>query len=458
MTITNYQTYEKNHTIIAVLCIALISFLGIMSETALNIIYTLLMTEFTVNASTIQWLTTAYLLTLASFIPLSPTLVKNYPTKKLFQLSVIIFTTGVLLCAKATNFPLLLIGRIIQAVGTSIALPLMVNVVLIKIPSHERGKVMGLIGITVFFAPVIGPVFGGILTEMLNWHWIFISMLPFLLIAYIIGSKYIPNICSSQNIKLDISSALLSTITFVGLIYGLSEAEVKGWAEKTVLISLFCSLTAAIFFLKRQYKLSIPLINLNIFTYPLFNICTIILMIGMIVVLAAGFILPIYLQKTLGCTSSTAALILLPGAIINGIMAFISGKLLDKHGPKWLLISGAAFLVTATTILTFMSYNSHELTAIYALLMLGASLLGTPAQTHALNQLPPEHSADGAAVVSTLQQVAGAVGTALAGSFLATEANPVNTDLTTATDTQHAFFIFMLLAVLACILSLKARR
>ena len=173
--------------IITVISLAILTFMGIFSETSLAIISPDLMNEFQVSAVTVQWLTSGFLLLLAVAIPLSPFLVKTISTKLLFRIAVIVFIIGTIMAAFATNFTILLLGRLIMAVGTGCSLPLLTNIVLEETLPHQRGALLGIVGLVVSFAPVLGPVLGGVIAEYLGWRWVFLFMLPILIVSFIMG-------------------------------------------------------------------------------------------------------------------------------------------------------------------------------------------------------------------------------------------------------------------------------
>jgi len=464
---TQSHMSERN-TMIAVVSIAIVTFIGILSETALNIAYALLMNEFGVSAVVIQWLTTGYLLTLSILLPLSPLFVKHFRTKALFQAAVTIFTFGTLLCAFTLNFEMLFLGRIVQAIGTSISFPLMMNIILEKIPIAKRGKCMGIVGLVTSFAPALGPTFGGFVIEWINWHWIFISMLPILVVSFIMGSNYIPDIHSKERIAVDYLSVLLSTIAFVGIVYGVSISADLGWSSPAVFGYIMMGGLSLAAFAYRQLRLAKPLIQVRVFSNSMFTIGACIVMISMMSVLAAGFVLPLYIQESLGYSSIAAALAMLPGAVVNGIMSPVTGKFYDTHGPRLLLSTGFLLLSITLLLFSFVSITFVELTIIYTVFMFGASMLAMPAQTNSLNQLPQQYYADGAAIMGTLQQVAGAVGTALASSILTMNSvkysqgfSNMTTDViaqSIAFGTQQNFMIFLILSVIGLILALFVRR
>lgn len=458
---------SERNIMIAVVSIAIVTFIGILSETALNIAYALLMNEFGISASVIQWLTTGYLLALSILLPLSPLFVRHFRTKTLFQAAVTIFTFGTLLCAFTLNFEMLFLGRIVQAIGTSISFPLMMNIILEKIPVARRGKCMGIVGLVTSFAPALGPTFGGFVIEWINWHWIFISMLPILVVSFILGSKYIPDIHSKEKNSIDYLSVLLSTIAFVGIVYGVSISDL-GWSSPAVLSYIIMGGLSLAAFAYRQLRLAKPLIQVRVFSNSMFTIGACIVMISMMTVLAAGFVLPLYIQKSLGYASIAAALAMLPGAIVNGIMSPVAGKFYDKHGPRLLLFIGFLLLSITLLLFSFVSITLFELTIIYTVFMFGASMLAMPAQTNSLNQLPRQYYADGAAIMGTLQQVAGAVGTALASSLLTINSVKYSQSFSSVTadgiaqsiafGTQQNFIVFLILSVIGLILTLFVRK
>lgn len=454
--------------IIGIVSIAILSFMGILSETGLNICYALLMNEFSVSASLIQWLTTGYLLTLAILIPISPVLVKNFRTKRLFQTACIIFTAGTLFCSFAWNFSIILLGRIVQAIGTGIALPLMTNIILEKVPIEQRGYLMGIVGLVISFAPAMGPVFGGIVIELINWHWIFIIMIPFLVVSFILGSRYIIDIRSNEKMTIDFSSVFLSAIAFGGIVYGFSISGDAGWSDSKVLYSIIIGTLSMAAFIYRQLNLKNPLIHVSIFKYSMFSVSVAIVMISMMTVLASGFLLPLLLQKSLRFSSLIAALAMLPGAIMNGVMSPITGKILDKYGPKFLLSSGFMLLSITLAIFSFINNTFIIIIITYAIFMFGASMLAMPAQTNGLNQLPQKYNADGSAIMNTLQQVSGAIGTALASSILTNKSevylhqfSNMTADIvaeSVAFGVHKTFIIFLILAFMGFTIALFTRK
>ncbi|MFS7256406.1 MFS transporter [Carnobacterium divergens] len=260
----------KVSTLIAIVASAMLTFMGIVSETALNVAFPILTKEFNVTSATIQWLTTGYLLVVAILVPISPMLVKRYPTKRLFQAAVVIFTVGTIICGFSVSFPMLLLGRLIQAIGTGISLPLMFNLILALIPMHKRGVIMGIAGLVTSFAPAIGPTYGDVVTSI-GWQSIFLILLPFLVIALVAGSLTIQSISTIEKQKIDFLSIGLSIVAS-GIIYGFSLAGETGWLHLGVVGSLGIGAIGLALFSIRQLKIDVPLINLAVFKFPMFTL------------------------------------------------------------------------------------------------------------------------------------------------------------------------------------------
>ncbi|WP_051237029.1 DHA2 family efflux MFS transporter permease subunit [Paenibacillus pinihumi] len=404
-----------------VISLLLSGFIGMFSETALNIALTDLMKELNVGPTTIQWLTTGYLLVLGILVPISGLLLQWFTTRQLFVASVSFSTLGSLVAAMAPNFEVLLVARVFQAAGTGLLLPLLFNTILVIFPPAKRGAAMGMMGLVIMFAPAIGPTIAGLLIEKLTWHWIFWISFAVLLISLIVGIVFLQNVSKITRPKIDLLSIVLSTAGFGGLVFGFSKAgESDGWGSASVIASLVIGGVALILFVWRQLTMENPMMDLRAFRYPMFTLAVIMLFVVMMVLLSSMLVLPMFLQNGLGRNALSAGLLLLPGGIINGLMSPIMGRLFDKYGPKWLVIPG---LVIIASILWLMSGITTASTAAFIIamhscLMIGISMVMMPAQTNGLNQLPPEFYPHGTAIMNTLQQVAGAIGTALAVSIL----------------------------------------
>lgn len=403
-------TMSEGRLTIVVVALSILTFLGILSETSLNIAYSTLMGEFSISADVVQWLTTGYLLLLSIAIPTSPFMVRTFPTKGLFVTAVALFSAGTVVGALAVNFPMLLAARLIMALGTGVSLPLLTNIILEKAPFNRRGMMLGLVSLVTCAAPAIGPVFGGLVMEFLNWHWIFYTMIPFLLISLVLGCATVPDIRHGGKGHLSVPSLVLVAAGLAGIIVAASFfAQWNGdWRFWTVLVGAIVVLGV---FAAVQLKMEHPLVEVRTFAFPGFTLGMLILLMSSGGVLGVNFLLPILLQRGLGHTSMIAALILLPGAVVGAISAPLIGGALKAHFPPKFIACG--FVGVAIMDIVMMLGGAHEwaVAIAYALFMAASGFVLVPDQTHALNQLP--------AAMNTVQQLAGAIGTAVASTLIA---------------------------------------
>lgn len=393
------------------------AFIGMFSEMSLNVALSKLMAELSVTAATIQWLTTGYMLVISILVPVSALLLQTFTTRQLFNTAVLSFIIGTLICAISPTFAILLIGRLIQAAGTGLLIPLMFNTVLTLTPVHKRGSVMGLIGLVVMFAPAIAPTIAGLIIQKLHWHWLFWVLLPFLAAILLIGSPFMKNISNITRPKIDPLSIVLSTIGFGGVVYGFSSAGEgeHGWTSLTTLFSIIIGIVVLLLFAWRQLKMKQPMLNLTAFKFPMFTIGVVLVMVSMMVTFSFLLLMPMYLQQALLLSTFAAGLVLLPGGVLNGAMSIVTGRLFDKVGPKPLVIPGLIIAVVALWLFTGINTATTVTTIIilHCILQIGTSLVMMPAQTNGLNSLPKSLYPHGTAIMNTLQQLAGAIGTAL---------------------------------------------
>lgn len=399
--------------IITVISLAILTFMGIFSETSLAIVSPHLMEEFHVSAVAVQWLTSGFLLLLAVAIPLSPFLVKTISTKLLFKFAVIIFITGTIMGAFASNFTMLLLGRLIMAVGTGCSLPLLTNIVLEETTPYQRGTLLGIVGLVVSFAPVSGPVLGGLIAEYLGWRWVFLFMLPILVVSFIMGSTSIRDIRKGEVYHLDVKSFLISSAGLVSFIMGLSYLSTKYGILLICISFVFLGI-----FILLQLKVKYPLMNIKILKYKMFTLGLITVCMPMASVLALSFLIPILAQMGLGKNALQASFIMLPGTLLSGMLAPVMGAKYSKFGVRRLLIPGFIIMCLSMFYLVFTETTYISSIIGYICFMTGAAFCQVPSQTNALNALPQQYNADGTAILSTLQQTAGAAGTALASVLL----------------------------------------
>lgn len=393
------------------------SFIGLFGETALNMALTDVMEEFVIAPSTAQWLTTGYLLVLAILVPLSSYLSRWFTTRQLIVSALSFSLLGSLLGALAPSFTVLLIGRMVQAIGTGIFLPLMFSVILIIFPMEKRGAVMGIVGLVLTSGPALGPTIAGLIISSSSWHYIFWIMISLYALVLIIGASRIENTSTITKPKIDIVSLLLSTISFGGIVYSLATMAEVSFSDTQVWLPLVVGVVALLLFVLRQLTMAEPMINLQVFKRPMFSLGVVMMIATLFMILSVAILTPLYLKSVLGYTAIGAGLLMLPGNVLNIIMSPIVGTNFDKVGARVFTRLGYA-MMTIAAILFLVTISSTtpvwQIVVILCIFFVGVSMTIMPAQTNAMNALPAHLYADGSAALNTLTQVAGAAGTAVA--------------------------------------------
>ncbi|WP_019119276.1 DHA2 family efflux MFS transporter permease subunit [Brevibacillus massiliensis] len=397
-------------------------FVAILNQTLVNVAIPHIMTDLNVTTTTVQWLSTGFMLVNAVLIPISAFLIETFGTRSLFITAMLFFTLGSAVCGISTTFSLVLTGRLIQAAGAGILMPLVTNVFLRVFPREQMGKAMGTMGIAMMFAPAIGPTLSGYIVQSYSWRILFYMMVPLGIIEILLALKWLTNISKPTYPKFDTLGAIFSTIGFGALLFGLSEAGSKGWTSGTVLGSLGIGIFFLILFVWRELSTEDPMLDLRVFKYDIFTLTTIVSIIVNMAMFGAMLLLPIYIQNIRGFTPLESGLLLLPGAIVMGIMSPIAGALFDRFGIRPLAIIG--LLIT-----TFTTYEFSKLTSessythilwLYCARSFGMSFIMMTIMTAGLNQLPRFLSSHGTAMANTLRQIASSMGTALLVTIMST--------------------------------------
>ncbi|AYJ48391.1 MDR family MFS transporter [Rhodococcus sp. P1Y] len=412
--------------LIGILVVA--AFVMILNETIMSVALPRLMIDLSITATTAQWLTTGFLLTMAVVIPTTGYLFQRFTLRQVFIASMSLFTTGTVLAASAPGFELLLAGRVVQASGTALMLPLLMNTVLNLVPARDRGKMMGVISIVIAVAPAIGPTLSGVILSALEWRWMFWLVLPIALIAFAIGVRLVKNVTPTSRPSFDGVSVVLSALAFGGLVYGLSSIGHSAEGSTVpVWIPLAVGVVALTVFVLRQIARQDDgraLLNLRPFATPTFSIGLGMLMISMMALFGALILLPMYLQNILGLDTLKTGLMLLPGGLTMGLLAPFVGRAFDKIGPRPLVIPGSIIVSAALWLMTLLDAESAlpMVVAIHVLLSIGLATIMTPLMTSSLGSLPTHLYSHGSAIFNTLQQLAGAAGTALFVTVMSTTA------------------------------------
>ena len=404
------------------------AFVAILNQTLLITALPHIMNDFNIDANKAQWLTTSFMLTNGILIPITAFLIEKFTSRTLLISAMSIFTAGTIVGAFAPNFPVLLTARIIQAAGAGIMLPLMQTVFLTIFPMEKRGRAMGMVGLVISFAPAIGPTLSGWAVEAFSWRSLFYIIFPIAVIDLLLAIILMKNVTTLRETQIDILSVILSTLGFGGLLYGFSSAGSSGWTSTEVLTSLLVGAVALIFFIARQMKLKKPMLEFRVFSFGIFSLTTLLGTLVFALLIGTETILPLYTQKVRGVSAFDTGLMLLPGAIVMGMMSPFIGRVFDKIGGKGLAMTG--FFIILLTSLPFMNLTDSTsliwIVVVYTARLLGTAMIMMPVTTAGINALPRHLIPHGTAMNNTVRQVGGSIGTALLVSVMGSQAAHAN--------------------------------
>ncbi|HDA7797703.1 TPA: DHA2 family efflux MFS transporter permease subunit [Staphylococcus aureus] len=398
-------------------------FIAILNQTLLNVALPKINTEFNISASTGQWLMTGFMLVNGILIPITAYLFNKYSYRKLFLVALVLFTIGSLICAISMNFPIMMVGRVLQAIGAGVLMPLGSIVIITIYPPEKRGVAMGTMGIAMILAPAIGPTLSGYIVQNYHWNVMFYGMFIIGIIAILVGFVWFKLYQYTTNPKADIPGIIFSTIGFGALLYGFSEAGNKGWGSVEIETMFAIGIIFIILFVIRELRMKAPMLNLEVLKFPTFTLTTVINMVVMMSLYGGMILLPMYLQNLRGFSALDSGLLLLPGSLIMGLLGPFAGKLLDTIGLKPLAIFGIAVMTYATWELTKLNMDTPYMTimGIYVLRSFGMAFIMMPMVTAAINALPGRLASHGNAFLNTMRQLAGSIGTAILVTVMTTQ-------------------------------------
>ena len=439
---------ENNKKLVgAILATGLMSFAGVLIETAMNVTFPTLIDQFTLSTSDVQWVTTIYLLVISIIVPISTYLLKRFSLRTLFLAANAFFLVGLVIDFLSPTF-----GRFFQGASTGIALPLMFHIILTYSPFEKRGAAIGLGNLTTSIAPAIGPTYGGLLTAHWSWNAIFLFLIPVLLISLVLGLYSIPKTAGAKDTSLDLLSVLGIVLMFSGFLLFLNQVGTLA----SLLPLLFGFIGADLFY--QRSKGPNPLIRLAVLKNRSFSLFLFGFLVCQFLLLGISFVLPNFVQLVLGKDAFTAGLVMLPGAAIGAILAPISGRLLDKVGPKKPILSGLTLIAIGWLALALVLRSPFiwSLVAGHVFYMIGIGLAYSNMMTTGLNKLTPALYADGNAIFNTLQQFSGAVATAVVATIINLAQNAA-TDYTLGTviGSQIALFFLWALVLLTFLLTIN---
>lgn len=441
------------------------AFVMILNETILSVALRDLTVDLGVSTTTVQWLTSGFLLTMAVVIPTTGFLLERFTPRQVFLTSLTLFSLGTLLSGLAPGFGVLLVGRVVQACGTAVMLPLLMTSVMRLVPPQRRGATMGTITIVIAVAPAVGPTIGGAVLSSLGWRWMFWIVLPLAVAALVIGAIWLRLGSDTRSVPLDLLSVLLSAAGFGGVLYGLSTFGGSGGGEQPVppWIPVVVGLLALTVFVRRQIRLQRhdrALLDLRPFAHRSFTVALVLTALMFMCLLgAAAILLPLYLQTVLHTSTFVSGLAMLPGGLVLGLLGRPVGTLFDRIGARPLVIPGALAMTVSLWLFTVIGPDTPLAAVIgaHVLLMAGLGLMMTPLMTEALGVLPDHLYSHGSAILTTLQQVAGAFGTAVFVT-VATLTSTAPSGTPDAAGLRAAFTAAGCIGVLALIAALFIRR
>ncbi|MGF9766259.1 DHA2 family efflux MFS transporter permease subunit [Bacillus albus] len=410
------STPVENVNVKAVVAVLILGmFVSILNQTIINVALPPLMNEFNVSTSTAQWLITGFMLVNGILVPISAFLVSRFTYRKLFVAAMLFFTVGSIICAISGNFTMMMTGRVIQAVGAGILMPVGMNIFMTLFPPHKRGAAMGLLGVAMILAPAIGPTVTGWVIENYSWNLMFYAMFIIGLIITFLSLKFFTLAQPVSKTKLDIFGVVSSSIGLGSLLYGFSEAGNNSWTSAEVIISLVIGVIGLALFIWRELTTDNKMLDLQVFKYPVFTFTLVINAIVTMALFGGMLLLPVYLQNIRGFTPIESGLLLLPGSLIMGIMGPVAGKLFDKYGIRPLAIIGLAITTYATYEFTKLSMDTpySVIMTDYIIRSIGMSFIMMPIMTAGMNALPMKLISHGTATQNTSRQVAGSIGTAI---------------------------------------------
>ena len=441
--------------ILSIIAAGLASFCGMIVETAMNVTFPTLMAEFGITTSTVQWITTGYLLVLALVLPASSFLNKRFKLKTLFIAAVSLFLFGLLLCAWSPVFPVLLAGRLIQGAGTGIAMPLMFNIVLQQVPHDKTGMMIGVASILITIGSAIGPTIGGLVINYMGWRMIFVILLPVMIFALITGIICIRQASELSKPAFDLPGYLIIIVCFASLVVGSSIAGSLGWGSALVIgLMILCVAAAVVYYLYALKKGTRAILNVSVFRYRDYTLCLIAYSVFMFICLSMSFTIPNYLQLVNGRTALAAGLTMMPGCLIMSGISPLSGRIYDRLGGKIPFLLGGCLVIIGQALFNVFIRQADILIfiLIYLVYAIGHGLCFSNAMTHGLKQIPENLYTDGNALFNTFQQLFAAIGTSITTSLInqaqSTTGETVQGTINGAANAYHMLLVLAVVNVL----------
>lgn len=441
-------------TKLAILATSLLSFIGILVETSLNVTFPTMTKQFNLPLSTVQLLTSGYLLMVTIVMSTSAFLIKRFNARGLFRFAIIISLLGTLLCALTQNYWILLSGRLLQAVATGISTPLMFHVILSLIPKDRLGTYVGLASMITSFAPALGPTYGGLLNYYLSWHAIFWFAIPLLLIATFVGEVSLRLEAENAGTNFDTLGVIWLSIFLFSFIEVFNQASSAGLFSFNVVLTFIITLITFGLMLFHSKKSAHPLLNFNILRQKIVALRGTNYVILQFINIGISFVIPVFAQNYLGANSLSAGLVLLPGSLLGAVIAPVAGTLYDRYGATLVLLISNSSMIIGSLLLWYFARDASLIliTGLYMFLRFGFNFGFGNTLSDASKSLPPNDQTDLNSILNTGQQYAGALGTSvLSFVFSSTQLSHPNftTHHNAVLGAQNAFGVLTILALVA---------
>ena len=393
---------------------------AVLNQTLLSPALPTIMADLHVDATTVQWLTSGYSLTEAVIIPFAAYFIGRFSTRQLFLGGMTLFTLGSLCAALAPSFPILLLGRVLQAVGTGSVMPMVFTVILLIFPREKRGTAMGIISLVIGFAPAVGPSLAGLLIDSVGWRALFIIVTALSALIVIVGLIVLKNYGDFKRVTFDPLSVALTTVGLVCLLYGLSTFSSSSNLALTGALIVVGAVLMVVY-VRRQLKLETPMLQVGILRTRRYAITVIVIVIVQAALMGTGVIIPLYIQSVLGNSATVSGVAMLPGAVLGAIMSFFAGRLFDRYGVRRMVIPGGIVMLLGAAGMSLLGIDTNiAIVAVaYTVLVVGLQAIMTPLNTWGVNSLDNSVIQHAQGVSNTLNQIAGAFGTALLVSLSA---------------------------------------
>ncbi|MDN4593544.1 DHA2 family efflux MFS transporter permease subunit [Polycladomyces subterraneus] len=395
-------------------------FMAVLDMSIVNVALPSMMTEFGVDTSDIQWVITAYTLVVGTLVPITGFVSDRFGYKRVFMLALVLFTVGSFLCGLAWNNASMILFRIIQGLGGGALMPVSMAMIFRMFPPERRGTAMGFFGIAIMFAPAVGPTLSGYLTEYLNWRLIFYINVPIGILDLFLAMFLLKELAHGSRQRFDLWGFLTSTLGFSTLLYGLGIVPDKGWTDPEVIGFLSVAIVSLVVFVLIEWNIDQPMLDLKLIRNGAFFVSLAIVSITSIALFVPLFMIPLFLQNISGLSPIDTGLLLLPQALVTGLMMPIAGFLFDRIGARWPAVIGLCLTAYSLYLTHFLDVNTSHSTLVWWMVLrgIGVSLLMMPVTTSGMNAVPSEKVGQATAINNTFRQVSASFGIAWATLLL----------------------------------------